>query len=93
VVTPGEFTAYYPEFADAPSVLVSEAIRQAYALTPASVWPAALQDAGVMLRAAQSLAQSPFGRNMSLADDDGKTAYDMRLERLISIVAAGGAVI
>jgi hypothetical protein len=94
-VTPALFVTNYPEFAQAQTsnpALVQSALDDAYALTPASVWPAAIIDQGAQLRAAQTLALSPFGRGMALANEEGKTVYDQRLDRLIAIVAAGGSL-
>lgn len=94
-VTPAVFVTNYPEFAQALTSnpdLVQQEINNAYALTPASVWPPAILDQGAQLRAAQALALSPFGRGMALANEEGKTVYDQRLDRLIAIVAAGGSL-
>ena len=54
---------------------------------------AELQSQGIGLRAAQSLALSPFGRELQMVLKDGSTAYDKRLDELINIVAIGGRVI
>lgn len=94
-VTPQQFVDNYPEFAQALTqqpALVQSVLNDAYALTPASVWPPGIIDQGAQLRAAQSLALSPFGRGMALANEDGKTVYDQRLDRLVAIVAAGGSL-
>jgi hypothetical protein len=94
-VSPAQFVDNYPEFAQAltsnPS-LVQAVLNDAYDLTPEGIWPANILDQGAQLRAAQSLALSPFGRNMALANEEGKTVYDERLERLMRIVAAGGSL-
>lgn len=93
-VTPTTFVANYPEFAQAPlGTVVQNALNDAYSMTPSSVWPTSLVDQAAQLRAAQSLALSPFGRGMALADDEGKTVYDARLDRLVRIAAAGGTVL
>jgi hypothetical protein len=94
-VTPAQFVTNYPEFAQAFTsnpALVQKELDNAYAMTPASVWPASILDQGAQLRAAQALALSPFGRGMALANEDGKTVYDERLGRLVAIVAAGGSL-
>jgi S-(hydroxymethyl)glutathione dehydrogenase/alcohol dehydrogenase len=72
-VTPAQFITNYPEFADALTAypqLVQNALDDAYALTPAGVWPPTLIDAGAQLRAAQTLALSPYGRGLKLAGAD-----------------------
>jgi hypothetical protein len=94
-VTPAQFVTNYPEFADALTAypaLVQSALDDAYALTPATVWPPTLIDAGAQLRAAQTLALSPYARNLSLANADGRTVYDLRLERFVARVAGGGSL-
>lgn len=87
------FVANYPEFANAPSPVAQNALNDAYSMTPAAVWPAPILDQAAQLRAAQALALSPFGRNMALANEEGKTVYDGRLQRLVAICAAGGTVL
>jgi len=91
VVDPSAFIENYPEFTNAPTDLIQNELNNAYALTPASLWPSAIIDQGAQLRAAQALALSPFGRGMALANEEGKTVYDARLDRLVAIVAAGGS--
>lgn len=93
-VTPTQFVANYPEFAQAPlATVVQNALNDAYSMTPVSVWPSSLVDQAAQLRAAQALALSPFGRGMALANEEGKTVYDQRLQRLVQICAAGGTVL
>lgn len=94
-VTPAQFVENYPEFAPALTqqpALVATTLSDAYALTPDTVWPSGFLDQAAQLRAAQSLALSPYGRGMALANDEGKTVYDLRLERLVTMVGGGGSV-
>jgi hypothetical protein len=84
------FLVNYPEFTNAPSGMVQNALNDAYGLTPVGVW-ATYTDQGAQLRAAQAMAHSPFGVGLSLSRDDGTTIYDQRLSRLVQMVAAGGS--
>jgi hypothetical protein len=96
VVTPSAFVANYPEFADALTnfpTLVSNALNDAYSMTPANIWSPALVDQGAQLRAAQILSLSNYGKNLALSDNDGITVYDKRLDRLVAITAGGGSVL
>lgn len=94
-VTPSEFVANYPEFAEMlttnPAAL-QNVLDDAYKKTPVALWTT-LTDEGAQLRAAQALAQSPFARNLELANNDGKTVYDARLAELVDIIGAGGTVL
>lgn len=72
--------------------MAQNALDRAYALTPASIW-GAMQDEGAQLRAAQSLALSPYGTGLQLIQKNGATNYDTRLDRLVAIVAAGGTIL
>jgi hypothetical protein len=95
-VSPSQFVANYPEFADALSqqpALIQNVLDEAYLLTPDSVWPAWLVDQAAQLRAAQALALSPFGRALQLTEKDGGTVYDARLERIARLVGAGGSLV
>lgn len=87
------FLVNYPEFVNAPTGVVQNCLNDAYSMTPSAVWPSAILDQGAQLRAAQALALSPFGRGMSYSDPQGKTVYDERLGRLVTIAAAGGSVL
>lgn len=92
-VSPSTFLVNYPEFTQVPIAALTNALNDAYSMTPAAVWPAPILDQAAQLRAAQSLALSPFGRGANPRDDQGRTVYDVRLQRLIQIAAAGGTVL
>lgn len=84
-VTVDSFVARHPEFreiAAAHPTMVSTAIADAVAETDATVCGAET-DRVVRLRAADELARSPFGVQAKLVDDEGRTPYQLSLERLV----------
>ena len=86
------FLTNYPEFGSVPPEVVQNALNDAYSMTPSTVWPTAIIDQAAQLRCAQSLALSPFARGTNPRDDQGRTGYDDRLHRPVTIAAAGGMV-
>ena len=84
-VTVDSFVASHPEFADVAAQhrdMVATAIADAAAETDATVCGAET-DRVVRLRAADELARSPFGAQVKLVDDEGRTPYEKSLERLV----------
>jgi len=86
--TASEFLAEYPEFVGAGDALVSAKIANAVARTNETTWGTNWR-MGVMLRTADLLAKSPYGRKMKMVLEDGKTAYWPDLRALMTRVAAG----
>lgn len=92
MVSAATFIVNYPEFTNAPNALVTNELANAYTMTAATTW-GVYQDQGAQLRTAQALALSPFGRGMALANEEGATVYDTRLDALVMVVAAGGSLL
>lgn len=86
-----EFLARYPEFTKAQTIapgLIDACLTEAATLTDATVW-GDKQSIGIMLRAADMLARSPFARDMKLVSKDDETVYSIRLRDLKRSVAGG----
>lgn len=89
--TAAEFKAVFPEFLGAPDLLVTAKISDAVGRTSEEVW-GALWTQGVMYRAADLLAKSPFGRSMRLVNKDNTTAYSADLRTMVRRVAAASGL-
>ena len=87
VPTAAEFLVQFPEFLGAPEALVDAKLAFAGERTDAAVW-GTLHTQGVMQRAADLLAKSPFAREMRLVVD-GKSVYEDDLKAMIRRVAVG----
>jgi hypothetical protein len=89
-LTVADFLAAFPEFQDAPPALLQTTLSRAINYCPDSVWGQGsdMQQEGVFLYCARFLALQPFGRKMNLVKD-GKTSYDVDLQRVKYIVTAG----
>lgn len=82
------FIDLYPAFAAASEALVQAHLDAAAADTSETIWGDQYA-AGVMLKAADSLAQTPEGRRMRLSNDDNVSIYHKRLLRMRRLVAVG----
>jgi hypothetical protein len=99
-VTAASFIVTYPEFADAPTVLIEAKLAEAVLMCPDRVW-GDLADQGVGLYTAQFLYDSPFARHMARVDQGNDrqgvrtdaSPYVDRLRRLVQQVASGYRVL
>lgn len=84
-LTVEQFTAIHPEFAAIATshpVMVQNALDEAAAETSADVCGAETNKV-IRLKAADTLARSPFGQPSTLVDDEGKTPYLRSLETTV----------
>jgi hypothetical protein len=87
-VTVASLVSEFPEFARATVAMIQAKIDEAELRTPERIWGAKV-DLGVKYLAAHLLAMSPFGRELKLANDDGRTIYGDERTRLERIVSSG----
>lgn len=73
-MTLDEFRAWHPEFRSAADSLVQCHLDEATLEVAADVF-GAFTDKAIRLKAAHSIAMTPFGRSARLAADDGTTTY------------------
>lgn len=85
-----EFRSEFPEFANASDPLVQAKLDDATDRTSASAWGTGRKRRqGIMLRTADLLAKSPFGRKLRMVMKDGSTPYTEDLRRMVRVAAAG----
>ena len=91
-VTAASLRIAHPEFTSAPDAVVNAAIASAAACHDSEVW-GTLLDSGVELKACDTLARSPYGRDMRLTKDVMSTVYLEEWKRLRTQVGVAWRVI
>lgn len=91
-ITETDFKKAFPEFATAPSDLVTSKLAYGDSLTPVGIW-GDLKEQGAFLYCARFLALSPFGRKVGLVNKQDVTNYDEDLARLRRTVTSGFRVL
>lgn len=91
-VTAQTFKDSNPEFRNLDDEYLGIKIAAAVVACPSRVW-GDFTDQGVALHTAQQVALGPYGRDLKLVNDDGRTVYDRELERLRLMVSSGARVI
>ena len=85
---PAAFKIEFPEFASADDNLVAAKLGDSILNCDATAWGPLLKQ-GVYYYTAQTLALSPFARDMKLVSKDGTTVYDNAIAKLTRRITAG----